>query len=163
MFVALVFVLGAWSAGGNAGTEGPRLHPPAVVLRQLDALTQVDRVTELPVAIQSGAFADRRAWDGTWVLAEPRGKWNVTDVVDPSLPSRRLVFGACAPTLCLIHYERGGVAHTVHVLAVARSGDRWWTIWHASGYPLIADLSTLRSVVRNETKFAYLETSLNDI
>jgi hypothetical protein len=33
-------------------------------------------------------------------------------IVNPKLPMRRLVAAACSTDHCLVHYERGGIAHT---------------------------------------------------
>ena len=49
-------------------------------------------------------------------IAEPGGKFQVTDVVaDAKLPIRRLVAAGCSTDHCLVYYERGGIAHTWQV------------------------------------------------
>jgi hypothetical protein len=49
-------------------------------------------------------------------IAEPGAEFQVTDViVKPNLPTRRLIMAGCTIDLCLIYYERGGLAHTWHV------------------------------------------------
>lgn len=49
-------------------------------------------------------------------IAEPGAEFQVTDViVNPNLPHRRLVAAGCSIEYCLVHYERGGRAHTWHV------------------------------------------------
>jgi hypothetical protein len=49
-------------------------------------------------------------------IADPGAQFQVTDsVVDPKLPSRRLVAAGCSTEYCLVYYERGGRAHTWHV------------------------------------------------
>ena len=54
------------------------------------------------------------------IFAEPGGKWNATDsIIDPSLPGKRLIWAAIGGDYYVVHYERGGIAHTFHVL-VAR-------------------------------------------
>jgi hypothetical protein len=46
-------------------------------------------------------------------IAEPGAGFQATDViVKPGLPIRRLVAAGCTIDLCLVYYERGGVAHT---------------------------------------------------
>jgi hypothetical protein len=46
-------------------------------------------------------------------IAEPGGQYQVSDVVvDPTLPSRRLVAAGCSIDHCLVYYERGGLTHT---------------------------------------------------
>jgi hypothetical protein len=45
-------------------------------------------------------------------IAEPGAAFRATDVVlDPKLPTRRLVHAACSIDHCLVYYERGGIAH----------------------------------------------------
>src|SRR4030095_7048382 len=49
-------------------------------------------------------------------IADPGGAFQVTDaIVDPQLPTRRLVAAGCTIEYCLVYYERGGRAHTWHV------------------------------------------------
>jgi len=49
-------------------------------------------------------------------IADPGAQFQVTDgIVDPKLPSRRLVAAGCSTEYCLVYYERGGIAHTWHV------------------------------------------------
>ena len=50
-------------------------------------------------------------------LAEPGQKWNATDVItDPTLPAKRLIWAATSGEYYVVHYERGGIAHTFHIL-----------------------------------------------
>jgi hypothetical protein len=50
-------------------------------------------------------------------IAEPGQNWNATDVVsDPNLPAKRLIWAAIGGSYYVVHYERGGIAHTYHVL-----------------------------------------------
>ena len=49
-------------------------------------------------------------------IAEPGAAFQVGDVVvNPKLPSRRMVAAGCSSDYCLVYYERGGTAHTWHV------------------------------------------------
>ena len=49
-------------------------------------------------------------------IAEPGAEFQATDVVvNPRLPSRRLVAAACSTDHCLVYYERGGIAHRWYV------------------------------------------------
>lgn len=53
---------------------------------------------------------------GSLDIAEPGAEFQATDViVNPRLPSRRLVTAGCSADHCLVYYERGGIAHTWHV------------------------------------------------
>ncbi|MFL6539127.1 MAG: hypothetical protein ACJ8HU_00025 [Chthoniobacterales bacterium] len=86
------------------------------------------KATEIPPAIVA-LVAGR---DGK--IAEPGGKWEPTDAIsDASLPAKRLIWAATDGQYYVVHYERGGVAHTHHAL-VARvlpnetNADFVWTV-----------------------------------
>ena len=84
-------------------------------------------------------------------LAEPGGKWNPTDViVDTTLPSKRLIWTAVGGDFYVVHYERGGIAHTFHILVakLAKSDAKPKVVWSAVGGPFkdyTAFLDGLRS------------------
>ena len=49
-------------------------------------------------------------------IAEPGAPFQSTDeIVDKTLPIRRLVAAGCSADHCLVYYERGGIAHTWQV------------------------------------------------
>jgi hypothetical protein len=75
---------------------------------------------------------------GDGKLAEPGQKWNATDVImDPSLPGKRLIWAAVGGEYYIVHYERGGIAHTFHVLVAkfAKDGAKPKPVWRAIGGP----------------------------
>ena len=48
-------------------------------------------------------------------IAEPGAEFQATDVVvNPKLPTRRLVAAGCSTDHCLVYYEHGGIVHTWH-------------------------------------------------
>ncbi len=50
-------------------------------------------------------------------IAEPGAEFQATNaIVNPKLPIRRLVAAGCTIEYCLVYYERGGFAHTWHVV-----------------------------------------------
>jgi hypothetical protein len=54
---------------------------------------------------------------GTLDIAEPGAEFQATGAaVNPELPTRRLVAAGCTIEYCLVYYERGGTAHTWHVM-----------------------------------------------
>src|SRR5262245_30987229 len=72
---------------------------------------KVHSTRDLPPAIVVLCAGDKNN------LAEPSGKWNPTDVVvGPTLPSKRLIWAAKVGDYYVVHYERGGIAHTFHIL-----------------------------------------------
>ena len=71
-------------------------------------------------------------------LAEPGQRWNATDsILDPTLPGKRLIWAAVGGEYYVVHYERGGVAHTFHLLvAKLKKGEaKPNEIWSAVGGP----------------------------
>jgi hypothetical protein len=50
-------------------------------------------------------------------IAEPGAAFQVTNTRGASnLPTRRMVAAGCSTSHCLVYYERGGAAHTWHVM-----------------------------------------------
>jgi hypothetical protein len=84
-------------------------------------------------------------------LAEPGGKWNATDsIIDPTLPGKRLIWAAIGGEYHVMHYERGGIAHTFHILVAKLSKEdaKPIALWRAVGGPFknyAAFLDALRS------------------
>jgi len=84
-------------------------------------------------------------------MADPGQKWNATDaIIDPSLPGKRLIWGAVGDDYYVVHYERGGIAHTYHVLVAKLSNGeaKPKVIWGAVGGPFkdyAAFVAALRS------------------
>jgi hypothetical protein len=74
----------------------------------------VTSIRGLPLGVRDGLQALFKS--PTLDIAEPGAEFQVTDViVNPNLPIRRLVAAGCTIDLCLVYYERGGIAHTWHV------------------------------------------------
>jgi hypothetical protein len=50
-------------------------------------------------------------------LAEPGQNWEPTDVImDSKLPRKRLIWAATDGEYFVVHYERGGIDHSFHIL-----------------------------------------------
>jgi hypothetical protein len=84
-------------------------------------------------------------------LAEPGQKWNATCVItDPTLPGKRLIWAAVGSEYYVVHYERGGIVHTFHIL-IAKLGKneaKPTLVWLAAGGPFkdyAAFLNALRT------------------
>src|SRR6266581_6316264 len=61
---------------------------------------------------------------GDGKLAEPGQNWNATCVItDPTLPGKRLIWGAVGGECYVVHYERGGIAHSFHILVAKLTQD----------------------------------------
>jgi len=75
---------------------------------------------------------------GDGKLAEPGQKWNATDAItDPTLPGKRLIWAAIGDDYYVVHYERGGIAHTFHVLVakLTKNDTKPKVIWAGAGGP----------------------------
>jgi hypothetical protein len=106
--VWLAATLGPSAAAGNL---------PGGLERQLktETLSPIATVAELPEAVRV-CLTELFRWP-TLKMADPGDEWQETDVVEtPDLPIRRLILAGCSAEHCLIHYERGGIAHTRSVL-----------------------------------------------
>lgn len=88
---------------------------------------------------------------GDGKLAEPGQNWNATDAItDPTLPGKRLIWAAVGGEYYVVHYERGGIAHTYHIVVAKLSKDdvKPKLVWRAVGGPFknyAAFLDALRS------------------
>jgi hypothetical protein len=95
---------------------------------------EVRSTTDLPPAIL--ALCDG---GGDGKLAEPGQNWNATDVItDPTLPGKRLIWAAVGGEHYVVHYERGGIEHSFHILVakLPRRDAKPKIIWQAGGGPL---------------------------
>jgi hypothetical protein len=91
---------------------------------------EVHSIKELPAAIVALCVDDKGK------LADPGQNWNATDAVtDPSLPWKRLIWAAVGGDYYVIHYERGGIDHSFHILVakLAKNDAKPKEAWHAVG------------------------------
>jgi hypothetical protein len=111
-------------------------------------LTPVLRVGDLasPVKEALRALFKERAF----AMAEPDAEFQVTDVVmKQGLPFRRLIIAACSADRCLVHYERGGIAHVYNVALFALTSGAATFEWGGLIRGRVSDLSALREQVLN--------------
>jgi hypothetical protein len=89
--------------------------------------------------------------DDNGKLADPGQNWNATDAVtDPTLPWKRLIWAAVGGDYYVVHYERGGIAHSFHVLVakLTKADGKPKIIWQAVGRQL-KDYSAFLDALRN--------------
>ena len=99
------------------------------VLLDSSRFHEVYSTGDLPPA--SSRFAAAR-------FAEPGEKWNATDsIMDPTLPGKRLIWAAVGGDYYVVHYERGGIAHTFYTLVakLAKNEAKPKLVWSAVGGP----------------------------
>ena len=102
------------------------------VLQDSSSFREVHSTSDLPSPIVAVCAGDKNK------LAEPGGKWNATDsIIDPTLPGKRLIWVAIGRDYHVVHYERGGIAHTFHVLIakLAKGEEKPKVAWSAVGGP----------------------------
>jgi hypothetical protein len=108
LWLAVVTGSQGTSAGPGAVSKELRTH------LQDERFEIVTSIRGLPLGVRDGLekLFGSRSLD----IAEPGADFQATDaVVDPKLPTRRLVAAGCSTDHCLVYYERGGVARTWHV------------------------------------------------
>ena len=94
---------------------------------------EVHSTSGLPPAIVALCGGDNGS------LAEPGQNWNATCVItDPSLPGKRLIWAAVGGEYYVVHCERGGIAHSFHILVakLTKNDAKPKVIWQAGGGPL---------------------------
>jgi hypothetical protein len=113
-------------------------------LQDASRFHEVHSIGDLPSAIVALCAEDGK-------LAEPVQNWNATCVItDPTLPGKRLTWAAIGGDYYVVHYERGGIAHSFQVLvAKLTKGDtKPSVIWRGVGGPF-KDYTAFLEALRN--------------
>ena len=126
--------------------------------KALVTLVEVRRVDAVPAGVWTALAA--ASADHVSSMANPGEKWQATDVImEKGLPWRRLIFAGVSDDYCLLHYERGGIAHSFHIMLFRRDGDEWRMVWRASSGHIekLSDLpAALRSpAVEDDPKYTH--------
>jgi hypothetical protein len=103
------------------------------VLQDSSRFHEIHATSDLPPAIVALCAGDNGR------LAEPGQNWNATCVItDPTLPGKRLIWGAVGAEYYVVHYERGGIEHSFHILVakLTKPDAKPKVIWEAGGGPL---------------------------
>lgn len=103
------------------------------ILQDSSRSHEVHSTKDLPPAVVALCADDKGK------LADPGQNWNATDAVtDATLPWKRLIWAAVGGDYYVVHYERGGIDHSFHVLvAKLPKGDaKPKVIWSGVGRPL---------------------------
>ena len=102
-------------------------------LRDFDRYREISAATNLPPPIYALCADDKGR------IADPGRKWNSTDVsVDEKLPRKRLIWAVLNGPYYVVHYERGGIDHSFHILVakLAKNDAKPKVVWHAVGKQL---------------------------
>lgn len=116
-------------------------------LLEADRVREINTTTNLPPAVYALCADDRGR------LANPGKQWEATDVIkDDKLPRKRLIWAVLDGDYYVVHYERGGRAHSFHVLIaqIEDGGTKPTFIWRGIARKQIEDLKEfLDAVARN--------------
>ena len=115
------------------------------LLQDSSRFHEVHSTSDLPPAIVGLCTG------GNAGLADPGQRWNPTDVViDPTLPGKHLIWAAVGGEYYVVHYERGRIAHTYHILVatLAKEDAKPKAVWRAVGGPL-KDYAAFLEALRN--------------
>ena len=84
-------------------------------------------------------------------FAERGQKWEVGDVItDDKLPTKRLIWAVTDDDYYVVHYERGGYAHSFHILVVKLKDGKPSFIWRGVGGQLKDYKAFLDTVANNK-------------
>jgi hypothetical protein len=140
---------------GSAVVSGSQSAPAAVseALRAHVKDERFDVVTSirgLPLGVREGlqTLFGSQAADIALDIADPGARFQETDViVTPRLPIRRLVAAGCSTDHCLVHYERGGFAHTWHVAVLHWTPAATRFEWGGIATGRLATIDDLRKAI----------------
>lgn len=109
---------------------------------------------EIPQAIRN-AFATMTR-EKPFALAEPGARFNATDLIEPNLPTRRLVFAGACDNRWLIQYEHGGIGKSVALSVMQLNKDESVSfIWGRALHGPAANLNELRNAIKSGDFYDY--------
>ena len=126
----VLYLLCAVAAHGLCSAEVTKLSvADRKALQDASRFHEIHSTRDLPPAIVA-LCGDK--------VADPGQNWNATDsITDPTLPWKRLIWAATGGDYYVVHYERGGIAHTFHVLVAKlnKGESKSKIVWSAVGGP----------------------------
>jgi hypothetical protein len=146
--VLLVAMFSVCAPAVMAQSPEPRVGLSAAQREHLkgEIMTPVLHTGDLPPSVRDGLrvlFNER-----TFEMAEPDAEFQVTDVVlKRGLPFRRLIIAACSADHCLVHYEKGGIAHVYNVAWFALRNETAAFEWGGLLRHRESDLAVLREQI----------------
>jgi hypothetical protein len=122
-------------------------------LRDVSRFHELHAAKDLPPAVLALCAGE------SGKLADPGQKWQATDVItDQTLPGKRLIWAVTNDDYYVVHYERGGIAHSFHVMvARLKAGESKPSfVWRGVGKQLDNFKAFLEALRNNK-----LDDSLN--
>lgn len=114
------------AAVGSASASPPPLALPEKELAA-ETYTFVTQTAKLPADV--GEAVARQLGHPPLQMADAGMPFSSTDVVDPSLPRRRLVLAALGPRFAVIHFEQGGFGVRRRVILFERAANGMNVRW----------------------------------
>ncbi len=138
--------LSSCSAAGSQATDAGALPPALRAHLQNERFQIVSSIRGLPLGVRDalqGSFGS-----STLDIAEPGAPFQATGViVNPNLPTRRLVAAGCSTDHCIVYFERGGIAHTWHVAVFHWTPDATRFEWGGNAPGALANIDAVRNAV----------------
>jgi len=116
-------------------------------LRDVSRFHELHATTDLPPVVLALCAGENGK------LAERGQKWQATDVItDETLFGKRLIWAVTNGEYYVVHYERGGIAHSFHVLvARLKAAERKPSfVWRGGGRQLDNFKAFLDAVANNK-------------
>ena len=106
----------------------------------------VTSIRGMPIGVRDGLqtlFATE-----TLDIAESSSAFQVDDmIVNPTLKTRRLIASWCSIEYCLVHYERGGSAHTFHVALFHWTPSATRFVWGGAAPGRLVTIDEIRNAI----------------
>jgi len=118
---------------GSVYIPKPQLVEDRKVLLDASRFHEVHSTKDLPPGVVALCVDDKGK------LADPGQNWNAADAItDPTLPWKRLIWAAVGSDYYVVHYERGGIDHSFHILVakLTKSDAKPRIVWHAVEHQL---------------------------
>ena len=136
-----------WSvmAPGSQATDADALSGALRAHVQNERFGIVTSIRGLPLGVRDGLqtlFGSQ-----TLDIADPGAKFQVSAVVNPKMPTRRLVAAGCSIDHCLVYYERGGIGHTWHVALLHWTPAATRFEWGGTAPGGLATIEDVRSAI----------------
>lgn len=143
---AILYVI-LWTAAVACSQAAPPAALPDTVrdVVKNERFQLVTSIRGMPIGVRDGL--QTLFGSETLDIAESSQAFQVDDMVHPSLKSRRLVAAWCTIEYCLVHYERGGAAHTFHVALFHWTPEGTRFVWGGTAPGRLATIDDIRKTI----------------
>jgi hypothetical protein len=149
LFCSLAVIL--WSAVVACSQEARPTEVPDTVREIVtnERFQLVASIRGMPIGVRDGlqTLFGSQELD----IAESSSAFQVDDVAHPALKTRRLAAAWCSIEYCLVHYERGGAAHTWHVALFHWTPAATRFVWGGTAPGHLATVDELRNAILSGT------------